>query len=121
MAACWLTATGVLMSASSIRRRLLYHGLRARLPLYRIPLSANHRRLRLQWAHEHRDRQAVWHQVVFSGESLFSLWDHDGRICVRRYAGKRFLPECVIEQLSGITPGVIIWGAISYQGRYNLQ
>ncbi|GFT75164.1 transposable element Tc1 transposase [Trichonephila clavipes] len=37
LAARWSTATGVLMSASSIRRRLLHRGLRARVPLYRIP------------------------------------------------------------------------------------
>ncbi|GFT45921.1 uncharacterized protein TNCV_2250591 [Trichonephila clavipes] len=61
LVACWFTATGVLMSASSIRRRLLHRGLRARVPLYRILLKVNHRRLRLQWAHEHRAWQADWH------------------------------------------------------------
>ncbi|GFX61873.1 transposable element Tcb1 transposase [Trichonephila clavipes] len=35
----WSTATGVLMSASSIRRCVLHRGLRARVPLYRIPLT----------------------------------------------------------------------------------
>ncbi|GFS48402.1 transposable element Tcb2 transposase [Trichonephila clavipes] len=33
LAAHWSTATGVLMSASSIRRRLLHRELRARVPL----------------------------------------------------------------------------------------
>ncbi|GFY14117.1 transposable element Tcb2 transposase [Trichonephila clavipes] len=56
LAAHWSTATDVLMSASSIRRRLLNRGLRSRVPLYRIPLMANHRRL--QWAHERRAWQA---------------------------------------------------------------
>ncbi|GFV33639.1 transposable element Tcb2 transposase [Trichonephila clavipes] len=32
LAARWSTATGVLMSAPSIRRRLLHRGLRARVP-----------------------------------------------------------------------------------------
>ncbi|GFS76700.1 transposable element Tc1 transposase [Trichonephila clavipes] len=50
----WCTATSVLMLASSIRRRLLHRGLCVRVPLYRISLTANHRRLRLQWDHEHR-------------------------------------------------------------------
>ncbi|GFV10634.1 transposable element Tcb2 transposase [Trichonephila clavipes] len=54
MAARWSTAIGVLMSTSSIRRRLLHLGLRARVPLYRMPFTANHRWLRLQKAHEHR-------------------------------------------------------------------
>ncbi|GFU56545.1 transposable element Tcb2 transposase [Trichonephila clavipes] len=61
---------------------------------------ANYRRLRLQWAHERRAWQADWHQVVFSYESCFNLWDHDDRS----------LPECVIERHSGLTPGVMVWG-----------
>ncbi|GFY35728.1 uncharacterized protein TNCV_4841041 [Trichonephila clavipes] len=32
-----------------------------------------------------------------SDESRFNLWDHDGRIRVRRYAGECCLAECVIE------------------------
>ncbi|GFX16602.1 transposable element Tcb1 transposase [Trichonephila clavipes] len=57
------------------------------------PLTVNHERLHLQRAHEHRAWQANWHQVVFSDESRFNLWDHDGRIRVRRSAGERCLPE----------------------------
>ncbi|GFU07007.1 transposable element Tcb2 transposase [Trichonephila clavipes] len=77
LTARWSTATGVLMSASSIRRPLLHHGLRASMPLYRIPLTANHRCLRLQWVHEHRAWRADWHQVVFSDDSSLNLWNHD--------------------------------------------
>ncbi|GFX68448.1 HTH_Tnp_Tc3_2 domain-containing protein [Trichonephila clavipes] len=36
LVARWSTPTGVLISASSIRRRLLHRGLRARVLLYRI-------------------------------------------------------------------------------------
>ncbi|GFX71761.1 transposable element Tcb1 transposase [Trichonephila clavipes] len=97
LAVRWSTATGVLMSASSIHRHLLHRGLRATVPLYRISLAANHRRLCLQWAHEHRALQADCHQVVFSDEPRFNLWDHDSRIRVIRYAGERCLPECVNE------------------------
>ncbi|GFV19867.1 hypothetical protein TNCV_480931 [Trichonephila clavipes] len=42
--------------------------------------SENHRRLRLQWAYEHRVWQADWHQAVLVEESRFNLWDHDGHI-----------------------------------------
>ncbi|GFT31500.1 transposable element Tcb1 transposase [Trichonephila clavipes] len=66
---------------------------------------ANHRRLRLQWTHEHRAWQADWHQVVFSDESRFNLWDNDDLIRVKHYAGERCLPGCVIERHSGLTPG----------------
>ncbi|GFY25499.1 transposable element Tcb2 transposase [Trichonephila clavipes] len=69
LVARWPTATGALLSASSIRQRLLHRGLHVRVSLYRIPLTANHRRLRQHWAHEHRVWHADWHQVVFSDES----------------------------------------------------
>ncbi|GFW93563.1 putative DD41D transposase [Trichonephila clavipes] len=93
------------MTASSIYRRLLHRGLRARVPLYRISLTANHQRLRLQWAYEHRAWQADWYHVVFSDESRFNLWDHNCRIRVRRYAGEHCIPECVIKRHSDLTPG----------------
>ncbi|GFU63523.1 hemicentin-2 [Trichonephila clavipes] len=80
LAAQWSTATRVSLCASSIRRCLLQRGLRARIPLYRIPLTQNHRRLRLHWANVHRSWRADWQQVVFSDKSRFNLWHHDGRI-----------------------------------------
>ncbi|GFS48326.1 transposable element Tc1 transposase [Trichonephila clavipes] len=120
LAAQWSTATRVSLCASSIRRRLLQRGLRARIPLYRIPLTQNHRRLRLHWANVHRSWRADWQQVVFSDKSRFNLWHHDGRIRVRLYAGERRIPECIIERHSGRTPGVMVWGAIAYHGRSQL-
>ncbi|GFW23148.1 transposable element Tc1 transposase [Trichonephila clavipes] len=39
-----------------------------------------------------------------------------GTIRVRRYAGERCLPECVIERHSDLTFGVMVWGVISYHG-----
>ncbi|GFV88627.1 transposable element Tcb2 transposase [Trichonephila clavipes] len=41
-------------------------------------------------------------------------------IRVRRCVGELCLPECVIERHSGLTPGVMVRGAISYHGRSNL-
>ncbi|GFV69990.1 transposable element Tc1 transposase [Trichonephila clavipes] len=101
-------------------RRLLQRGLRARIPLYRIHLTQNHRHLRLQWANVHRSWRSDWQQVVFSDESRFNLWHHDGRIRVMRYAGERHIPECNIERHSRRTPGVMVWGAIAYHGRSQL-
>ncbi|GFV97843.1 HTH_Tnp_Tc3_2 domain-containing protein [Trichonephila clavipes] len=122
LAVCWSTATGVLMSASSIRRHLLHRGLRPRVHLYRIPLTAHHRGMRLQLAHEHRAWQADWHQVVFSDEKRFNLWGHEGRIRVRRYAGEFCFLESVIEWHSGLTtPDVTVWGATSYHEQSNLM
>nr|XP_042907697.1 uncharacterized protein LOC122271223 [Parasteatoda tepidariorum] len=97
LTAQWSIAPGVSLCASLIRRRLLQRRLRARTPLYRIPLTLNHRCLRLQWANQHSDWRAYWQHVVFSDKSRFNLWYHNGRFRVRRYAGERRLPECIIE------------------------
>ncbi|GFY27957.1 hypothetical protein TNCV_4563111 [Trichonephila clavipes] len=42
------------------------------------------------------------------------------RFRIRRYAGEGCLPDCVIERQSGLTLGVMGWGAISYHARSNL-
>ncbi|PRD23606.1 UNVERIFIED_CONTAM: hypothetical protein NCL1_45926 [Trichonephila clavipes] len=67
-----------------------------------IHLTANHRRLRLQWAHEHRTWQADWHQV-----------DHDGRIRVRRYADERRILECIIERHGSQYPE--LWFGVQFR------
>ncbi|GFX41558.1 hypothetical protein TNCV_3109541 [Trichonephila clavipes] len=46
-------------------------------------------------------------QKVQDNESCFNLWDHDGRIRVRRYVGERCLPKCIIERHRVLTPGVM--------------
>ncbi|GFX74144.1 hypothetical protein TNCV_2911771, partial [Trichonephila clavipes] len=43
-----------------------------------------------------------WQQVVFSDEPRFNLWDQDGRIRVRQYAGESCLSECIIERNYGL-------------------
>ncbi|GFY35295.1 transposable element Tcb1 transposase [Trichonephila clavipes] len=84
---------------------LLQRGLRVRIALYSIPLTTNHRRLCLQWAHEHRAWRADWQQVVFSDESSFNLWNHNRRIRDTDYAGEC---ECIIKRHSGRTPGFMV-------------
>ena len=114
LAARWSTATGVLMSALSICRRLQHSGLHESMLFYMIHLTVNHQQLHLQWGHEHRAWQADWHQVVFSDESRFSFWDHDVYVRVRRFVIQRCLPECVFERHNGQTSRVMVWGVIAY-------
>ena len=101
------------MSALSVRRRLLHRGLRARVPLYRIPLMTNHRRLHLQWAHEHKVLQAGFAPSCLSNKSHFNLLDHDDCVRVRRYAGQHCLPECVIEQYRAEHPR--LWSEVWFR------
>ena len=45
---------------------------------------------------------------------------NDGRIRVRRYAGKRNQRACILQQHREPTPSVIVWGTIGYNMRSRL-
>ncbi|GFU77416.1 ATP-binding cassette sub-family A member 1 [Trichonephila clavipes] len=68
------------VSARTIRRHLQQRGLSARSPLFCVPLTQNHRRLRRQWCDERRIGVAEWNEIVFTDESRICLKHHDGRI-----------------------------------------
>ena len=104
----WSTATGALLSSSTVHRSLQQRGLRARLPLSRIPLSLNHRHLRLQWAQQHRAWYTQWQQIAFSDESCYNLYYNDGRVSARHYRGKYLLPQCVIQHHTAQTLGIMV-------------
>ncbi|GFX05945.1 uncharacterized protein TNCV_759811 [Trichonephila clavipes] len=47
------------------------------------------------------------HQVVFSDESCCNLWNHDGRIRVKRFAGKRSQHPFRMNRPSGDSPSLV--------------
>ena len=81
----WSTATGALLSSSTVCCSLLHRGLHARLPLHSIPLSLNHKHL--QRAQQHSAWHIQWQQITFFDESHYTLYYNDGRIHYRRYRG----------------------------------
>ena len=52
-------------------------------------------------AHEHRAWQVDCHQILFSVESRFHLWNHDDRVHARHFVGQCLHTECVIEWHTG--------------------
>lgn len=112
----WCTARSVSLTAPTIRQRLLHRELNARVPLNKIPLTQNHRRLRLQRVQPHRHWRGDPQQFVFSDISRFYLRYSDGRIRLRSYSSQQHLPRCVIQRLTRQTPSVMVWGAIGYHG-----
>ena len=74
---------------------------------------ANHRPLRLQWAHEHRAWQTDWHQVVFSDELRFSLWDHDSRVPVRCMLANAAFQSALSNDIVAEHPE--LWSAVRFR------
>ena len=58
-----------------------------------------------------------WQNVIFSDESRFCLQHHDGRIRVWRHRGERTLEACIRHRHTGVSPDVMVWGAIGYTSR----
>ena len=80
---------------TTVNNRLLSRGYQAYKPTTKPLLTANHRRLRLEWAQRWRNLTvAHWQQVIFGDESRFQLYPVDDRLRVRRLPGERFRPGC---------------------------
>ena len=82
---------GMRTGRTTVNNRLLSPGYRAYRPTTKPLLTANHRRLRLEWAQRWRNLTvAHWQHVIFGDESRFQLYQVDGRLRVRRLPGERF-------------------------------
>ncbi|GFV35088.1 HTH_Tnp_Tc3_2 domain-containing protein [Trichonephila clavipes] len=75
------------VSARTVPRRLLQHGLSTRRPWLRLSLTLHHRQGRLQW---------------------FCLRHQDGRIRVRWHRGERTLAACIRHRYTGPLPGMMV-------------
>ncbi|GBM88890.1 hypothetical protein AVEN_134150-1 [Araneus ventricosus] len=113
-------AVGTTVTQRTVTNLLLPGQLRARRPVACIPLTPNHCRLRSEWCQAGARWRTEWRSVVFSDESRFCLGDSDGRVLVRMRLGERLQPTCLRPRHTGPTPGVMVWGAISYESKRTL-
>lgn len=113
----WLAATGQRLSIRTVYRRIRSFGLQSYRPRLILPLTQRHRDARLQWCQERAQWDQEWNRVVFSDESRFCLWAHDGRRRVRRRRGERREVQYCLERETALTRGVTVWGAIAYGSR----
>ena len=87
-------------------------GYRAYRPTTKPLLTANHRRLRLEWAQRWRNLTvAHWQHDISGDESRFQLYPVDGRLRVRRLPGERFPPVCQAHRVQAGGGSVHVWGA----------
>ena len=103
---------GMRAGRTVVNNRLLSRGYRAYRPTTKPLLTANHRRLRLEWAQRWRNLTvAHWQHVIFGDESRYQLYPVDGRLRVRRLPGERFRPGCQADMVQAGCGSVHVWGA----------
>ncbi|GFS59359.1 transposable element Tc1 transposase [Trichonephila clavipes] len=85
---------GVAIVPQTISRHLAEAHLKSKHPFRGIPLTPEHRQLRLQWCQARSMWNVTdWQKVVFSEESRFDLWTDDNRVWVWRHPARRRFVE----------------------------
>ncbi|GFV40573.1 transposable element Tc1 transposase [Trichonephila clavipes] len=101
-----------------IVRHLAETNLKSKPPFRALPLTPEHRQLRLQWCQARSMWNVTdWQKVVFSDESRIVLGTDDNRVRVWRCPGERYNSLYTVLRH---TVGVKVWGAIAYDSRSTL-
>ncbi|GFX21302.1 HTH_Tnp_Tc3_2 domain-containing protein [Trichonephila clavipes] len=95
-------------------RRIVRHhaeaNLKSKRPFRALPLTTEHRQLRLQWC-QARSMQNVtyWQKAVFSDESRFVLGTYDNRVGVWRRPGERYNSSHTVLRHTARTADTLPW------------
>ena len=84
--------------SKTVRNRLREFGLRARRPNVDLPLNRARRMALVTAQAPRRFPMRQWRRVFFTDESRFTLFRADGRRCLYRRRGERFVDACVFER-----------------------
>ena len=114
-----LKAAGAHVCSSTVRRRLLEVGRRARKPIKKQLLTDKIKKKRLAWARKYKHwTKKQWRYVMFSDESHFEVQCQRPQY-VRRSAVEPVRVGHVVQHVRH--PGkVMFWGSFVYSGPINL-
>ena len=105
------TEKGIKVSIWTVQRYLRNAGYRNVLPRSKPMMTEEHRVRRLEWANARADDN--WSQTVFSDETCFQLF----RNTVRRWSKN---PQAEVKRIPKNRQKVMVWGAISANGKIGL-
>ncbi|GFW05770.1 transposable element Tcb1 transposase [Trichonephila clavipes] len=112
---------GVAIVPQTISRHLAEANLKSKRPFRALPLTPEHRLLRLQWCQTRSMWNVTdWQKVVFSDESRFVLGIDDNHVRVWRRPGERCISLYTVLRHTAGTAGVMVLGVIAYDSRSNL-
>ncbi|GFT24155.1 transposable element Tcb1 transposase [Trichonephila clavipes] len=118
----FLAASGKQISRKTVARRLRGGELHARRPVVCVPLTRQHRTVRLQSCREHHNwTEQDWACVLFSDETRFSLSSDCRRQLIWRESGTAYLPENIQVKDRYPTCSIMVWAGIMINGRTRLH
>jgi hypothetical protein len=106
------SATNCPASITTVRwelRGMGFHGQATAHKQNILPVNAKRclKRCKEQWT------VGNWKHVIWGDESRYTTWHSDGRVCVWRMPGERYLPECVVPTVTSGGGGITMWGNFS--------
>ncbi|GFT89837.1 HTH_Tnp_Tc3_2 domain-containing protein [Trichonephila clavipes] len=103
---------GVAIVPQTISRHLAEANLKSKRPFRALPLTPEHRQLRLQGCQARSMWNVIdWQKVVFRDESRFVWWTDDNRVRVWRRPGERYNSPHTVLRHTARTAGVMVWGS----------
>ncbi|GFV30140.1 transposable element Tc1 transposase [Trichonephila clavipes] len=106
---------GVAIVPQTIARHLAEANLKPKRPFRALPLTPEHRQLRLQWCQARSIWNVTdWQKVVFSDDSRFVLGTDNNSVRVWRRPGERYNSLHTVLRHTARTAGVMVWGAVAY-------
>lgn len=101
----------------TIQRTLKDNGFRRRTPRKKPLLSEKNRKLRLEFAKEHKEKGIdFWKKVLFTDESKFNIFGSDGRAKVWRKTNTALDPKNLVSTVKHGGGSVMVWGAVASSG-----
>ncbi|GFX49128.1 transposable element Tcb2 transposase [Trichonephila clavipes] len=102
---------GVAIVPQTISRHLAEANLKSKRHFRALPLTPEHRQLRLQWCQARSMWNVTdWQKVVFSNESRFVLGTDVNRVRVWRRPVERYNSPHTVLHHTARTAGVMVWG-----------
>ncbi|GFX04161.1 transposable element Tcb1 transposase [Trichonephila clavipes] len=112
---------GVAILPQTISRHLAEANHKSKRPFRAVPLTSEHRQLRLQRCQARSMWNVTdWKKVLFSDGSRFVLETSDNRVRVWRCPSERYNSPHTVLRHTTRTAGVMVWGAIAYDCRSTL-
>lgn len=103
------------VSIKTVRRELHNANIHGRAAIAKPLITEANAKLRKKWCHDHKTWTLDdWKNVVWSDESLFTLFPTNGRVYVWRTPKEAYDPDCLLPTVKHGGGSVMIWAAISW-------